>query len=135
MYLGYVTVNLLGALDKLGFKLAEESEKIGITNSAVIRFNKIEFVKDPFTVTLTQEENAILMAVKTPDGNTCKYLFNVGSIGQPRNGDPRASFVIFDSDMLSVTRYVIPYDIAAAQQKILAAGLPERLALRLEKGC
>ena len=65
----------------------------------------------------------------------CKYLFNIGSIGQPRNGDPRASFVIFDTDISAVTRYVIPYDIAAVQEKILAAGLPERLALRLEKGC
>jgi diadenosine tetraphosphatase ApaH/serine/threonine PP2A family protein phosphatase len=65
----------------------------------------------------------------------CKYLFNVGSIGQPRNGDPRASFAVFDTDMSAVTRYVIPYNIAVAQEKILAAGLPERLALRLEKGC
>lgn len=65
----------------------------------------------------------------------CKYLFNVGSIGQPRNGDPRASFVVFDTDMSAMTRYVVPYDIASAQEKILAAGLPERLALRLAKGC
>ncbi|MDD5697634.1 MAG: metallophosphoesterase family protein [Victivallaceae bacterium] len=63
-----------------------------------------------------------------------KYLFNVGSIGQPRNRDPRASFAIYDSEEKVVTRYRIPYDIAAAQRKILAAGLPERLALRLETG-
>lgn len=63
-----------------------------------------------------------------------KYLFNVGSIGQPRNGDPRASFVIWDTDALKVWRYRIPYDIATTQQKILAAGLPERLAERLAVG-
>ncbi len=63
-----------------------------------------------------------------------KYLFNVGSIGQPRNRDPRASFAVIDTDERSVTRYRLPYDIASAQAKILAAGLPERLALRLSTG-
>ncbi|MBQ9335779.1 MAG: metallophosphoesterase family protein [Lentisphaeria bacterium] len=63
-----------------------------------------------------------------------KYLLNVGSVGQPRNRDPRASFAIYDSDMKTVTRYCLPYDIPSAQQKILAAGLPERLATRLAAG-
>lgn len=63
-----------------------------------------------------------------------KYLFNVGSIGQPRNGDTRASFAVFDSDTNTVTRHRVPYDIASAQAKNRAAGLPERLALRLEWG-
>lgn len=62
------------------------------------------------------------------------YLFNIGSIGQPRNGDPRASFAIYDSDEQSVTRVMVPYDIASAQQKVLDAGLPERLAVRLGIG-
>lgn len=63
-----------------------------------------------------------------------KYLFNVGSIGQPRNRDPRSSFAVYDSGARTVTRYVVPYDIATAQAKILAAGLPERLANRLSVG-
>ncbi len=63
-----------------------------------------------------------------------KYLFNIGSIGQPRNGDPRASFAVVDSSRNTVTRYRIPYDIAAAQNKVLDAGLPERLAVRLASG-
>ena len=63
-----------------------------------------------------------------------KYLFNVGSIGQPRNGDPRASFAVIDTDRGVVTRYRIPYDVASAQRKIIDAGLPERLARRLETG-
>ena len=64
----------------------------------------------------------------------CKYLFNVGSIGQPRNHDPRASFAVYDDTAKTVTRYVLPYDIAATQAKVLAAGLPERLANRLAVG-
>jgi len=64
----------------------------------------------------------------------CKYLFNIGSIGQPRNRDPRASFAVYDDIQQTVTRYAIPYDIESAQAKVLAAGLPERLARRLALG-
>ncbi len=63
-----------------------------------------------------------------------RYLINPGSIGQPRDGDPRAAFALFDSDKPSVTFYRIPYNVKAAQQKIHAAGLPIRLALRLSEG-
>lgn len=63
-----------------------------------------------------------------------KYLFNIGSIGQPRNGDPRASFAVIDTAAHTVTRYRLPYDVAAMQQRNLAAGLPERLATRLATG-
>ena len=63
-----------------------------------------------------------------------KYLFNIGSIGQPRNGDPRASFAVVDTKNNTVTRYRLPYDIASAQNKIIDAGLPERLAIRLAAG-
>lgn len=63
-----------------------------------------------------------------------KYLINPGSIGQPRDSDPRAAFLIYDTDASIVTFYRVPYDIALAQEKILAAGLPERLAIRLEEG-
>ena len=63
-----------------------------------------------------------------------KYLFNIGSIGQPRNGDPRASFAVIDTVKNTVTRYRLPYDVSAAQNKIIDAGLPERLAIRLAAG-
>ncbi len=66
--------------------------------------------------------------------NGWKYLINVGSVGQARNRDPVASFAIYDADASVVTRYRLPYDIATSQEKIRAAGLPERLALRLERG-
>ena len=63
-----------------------------------------------------------------------KYLFNIGSIGQPRNRDPRASFAVYDSGAMTVSRYRLPYDILATQAKVIAAGLPERLAVRLALG-
>ena len=64
----------------------------------------------------------------------CKYLFNIGSIGQPRNHDPRSSFAVFDDIERTVTRYAVPDDIESAQAKVRAAGLPERLASRLALG-
>lgn len=63
-----------------------------------------------------------------------RYLINPGSIGQPRDGDPRAAFLLYDTQESAITFHRIPYDVAAAQKKILAAGLPDRLALRLAEG-
>ena len=63
-----------------------------------------------------------------------KYLINVGSVGQPRDGDWRSAFAVFDTDANKVNLYRIPYDIKTAQEKIIKAGLPERLAHRLERG-
>lgn len=63
-----------------------------------------------------------------------KYLFNIGSVGQPRNHDPRASFCIYDDIDRTVTRYRVPYNFHATQAKIRAAGLPEKLATRLSAG-
>lgn len=63
-----------------------------------------------------------------------KYLINPGSIGQPRDGDPRAAFLLYDADENLITFHRIPYDIGGAQKKILAAGLPPRLAERLKEG-
>lgn len=63
-----------------------------------------------------------------------KYLINVGSVGQPRDGDPRAAYVIYDMAANTVELRRVPYDIAAAQKLIAAAGLPERAAARLAQG-
>lgn len=63
-----------------------------------------------------------------------RYLINPGSVGQPRDRDPRAAFAIYDSVANCVIFHRIPYDVAAAQAAIRAAGLPERLAARLETG-
>jgi len=67
------------------------------------------------------------------DGNKL-YLINPGSVGQPRDGDPRAAFLIYDAKARHVTFYRTEYDIATCQAKIISAGLPARLAQRLEMG-
>ena len=63
-----------------------------------------------------------------------RYLVNPGSVGQPRDGDWRAAFAMFDSDAWIVSFYRIPYNVRVAQEKILAANLPPRLATRLATG-
>ena len=65
---------------------------------------------------------------------TRRYLLNPGSIGQPRDGDPRACYVLYDSEARRVTYCRVPYDVARAQKKIYEAGLPPILADRLSVG-
>lgn len=62
------------------------------------------------------------------------WLINPGSVGQPRDGDPRAAYGLFDAAARTVTLVRVPYDVQAAQEKIREARLPERLALRLALG-
>ena len=81
----------------------------------------------------TDPHSADMIALTLEPG--VKYLLNIGSVGQPRNHDPRASFAIYDTEAKKVCRYRIPYDIETTQKKIRAAGLPERIALRLARGC
>lgn len=63
-----------------------------------------------------------------------KYLVNAGSVGQPRDGDWRAAFCIWDRDTAAIEIKRVEYDIKTAQKKILAAGLPKILAERLSEG-
>ena len=63
-----------------------------------------------------------------------KFLFNVGSVGQPRDGDWRASYAIYSPDEQVVDLRRVNYNIEKAAAKILKAGLPETLAKRLFKG-
>jgi diadenosine tetraphosphatase ApaH/serine/threonine PP2A family protein phosphatase len=62
------------------------------------------------------------------------YLVNPGSVGQPRDGDWRAGFVVFHSETRTVTFHRVPYDLKTAQDRIVAANLPPRLATRLATG-
>ena len=69
---------------------------------------------------------------KTEPGK--KYFINVGAVGQPRDGNPKASYVVYDVHEGTIEIRRLDYDIPAVQAKIRAAGLPERLAERLAYG-
>lgn len=63
-----------------------------------------------------------------------QHLINIGSVGQPRDGDWRAAYVIYEPETMNVELRRIPYDIETTQKKILAAGLHPDLAERLAVG-
>jgi diadenosine tetraphosphatase ApaH/serine/threonine PP2A family protein phosphatase len=64
-----------------------------------------------------------------------RLIINPGSVGQPRDGDPRASYMLFDGDAGILRLHRVAYDINAVQARYLAAsGLPLRLSARLERG-
>ena len=63
-----------------------------------------------------------------------KAIVNSGSVGQPRDYDPRSSYLIYDDDTDQWTLNRVAYNIPEVQQRILAAGLPTRHALRLDAG-
>jgi predicted phosphodiesterase len=72
--------------------------------------------------------------LRLPLHGETRYLINPGSVGQPRDGDPRAGFAIVDTDAREVVLHRITYPLARAQARIIEAGLPEILAQRLAVG-
>ena len=63
-----------------------------------------------------------------------KYFVNVGAVGQPRDGNPKSGYVVYDLTEGTIELRRLDYDIAKAQKKIIEAGLPQRLADRLSVG-
>jgi diadenosine tetraphosphatase ApaH/serine/threonine PP2A family protein phosphatase len=75
-----------------------------------------------------------LPGVVIPVSPRRSWLAVVGSVGQPRDGNTAACYALFDTARATLTFHRVPYDWAVAAAKIRAAGLPESLALRLERG-
>ena len=63
-----------------------------------------------------------------------RLIINPGGVGQPRDGDPRASYAIYDSETRTVTHYRVPYDIGVTQAKMVEYRLPMHLVARLSYG-
>jgi diadenosine tetraphosphatase ApaH/serine/threonine PP2A family protein phosphatase len=63
-----------------------------------------------------------------------RLIVNPGGVGQPRDGDPRAAYAVYDSDDETVTHFRVEYDIVLTQQKMRSYGLPEFLIERLAVG-
>ena len=123
--------------------LASDAYDLLAENSKPLVFFGHTHVQRCFLMEPGKVGKALLPAYKSAKGKqtiklelqaNTKYMVNPGSIGQPRDGDPRAAFLLYDSDANSITFHRVPYDIERAQEKIISAGLPERLALRLAEG-
>jgi diadenosine tetraphosphatase ApaH/serine/threonine PP2A family protein phosphatase len=68
-------------------------------------------------------------------GGSHYYLVNPGSVGQPRDGDPRAGYALFWPAERHIEFHRVGYNVAKAAAKIRSAGLPDSLAQRLHEGC
>ena len=91
----------------------------------------------PFYVIETRDDGPVFHRVF--DGDVAelpaeRLIANPGSVGQPRDGDPRASYLLYDDAAATITWHRVEYDIAAAQRAIVDAGLPPFLAERLAVG-
>lgn len=85
------------------------------------------FIKDDHGCTFTFQTK-----IKIKKAQKC--IVNAGSVGQPRDGNPQGSYVVFDSDSKELAIKRVTYDIQRAQNKIIKAGLPRTLAERLAIG-
>ncbi len=117
------------------------SEKPAISRTFFLSRAKIIFAGHTHLPSIITRKNFLCVYIRNPgDGSVVpvaslnRQIFNCGSIGQPRDGDPRASYLIYDTEKNVVEFHRIAYDHELAARKILAAGLPEVLALRLATG-
>ncbi|WP_135821844.1 metallophosphoesterase family protein [Halostella litorea] len=92
---------------------------------------------DQFSPRLLGDEDVLIMGHTHVQGHE-QYgegiVMNPGSVGQPRDGDPRAAYAVLDLDALTVAEHRVEYDIAAVQEAVAAADLPGKIGARLEKG-
>ena len=86
--------------------------------------------RDQFTVATVEDTRPLTIALDESN----RYLVNPGSVGQPRDGDPRAGFGIVDTTAREMTIYRVEYPVSKAQARILEEGLPDVLAQRLALG-
>jgi predicted phosphodiesterase len=129
----------------------DEDEYLLVSDHATVSASNIEVpvtffghthMQGGFLVSNSQEatfrpefdENGEVVTYEYPLERNGKYLINPGSVGQPRDGDWRAAFAIYDSDERVVSFLRVKYDVEKAQQRIREAALPERLADRLSLG-
>lgn len=117
------------------------SEKTYITSSFARSKAKILFVGHTHVPVAITRKNFFCIYIRSPRhsmvvpvAETNRQIFNGGSIGQPRDGDPRAAYLIYDSVRGVVEFYRLAYDWRSAGAKIVAAGLPEIYAQRLVNG-
>lgn len=88
------------------------------------------FVLDEIGVRRVDVEPGVPLTV--PGG--ARAIVNVGSVGQPRDGDPRAAYVVFDAASREIVLHRVPYPVERTQAKMAAAGLPQPLIARLSVG-
>ena len=117
------------------------AEKTYITSSFARSKAKVLFVGHTHVPLAITRKNFFCIYIRSPRHGmvvpvalTNRQIFNSGSIGQPRDGDPRAAYLIYDTALRVIEFYRLDYDFKSAGAKILKAGLPEIYAKRLVDG-
>lgn len=102
---------------------------------------KVCFIGHSHQPLIIESENNEINVIQAHEGTDvvqlkedCRYIINDGSVGQPRDRNPKSAYCIFDSDKMTVQIKRTGYDVEKAQKKIIDAGLPELLADRLATG-
>jgi len=141
--------NLPQTLEKGDFLLAHGSPAEPVMEyvlSASIAAKNFEFFQEPYCLVghthapaAFKEEDGECLPIGLSPGiglvlGKSRMIINPGGLGQPRDGDPRASYAIYDSEGKIFRLYRIPYDIGATQDRMMQAGLPVHLTTRLEAG-
>lgn len=112
---------------KIDFSLTvDKMEKMGL-NLCFLGHTHHPVLFDGGVLQYSNDEEFLLPAGR-------RYIINPGSVGQPRDGDPRASFAVWNEAAGTLRFHRVEYDIEAARKDILEAGLPEHLGNRLLKG-
>ena len=137
------------AIDKDTFKLVHGSPREPIWEyviSASIARENFNFFQSPYCLVghshvpiVFRKEDGSCTSSRLVDNiglavGARRLILNPGGVGQPRDGDPRASYAIYDSETRIVKLHRIPYDVAAVQDRMMEKGLPVRLAVRLQHG-
>lgn len=117
----------------------EEWRYISGTAAALPEFEKFQerlciigHSHTPFIAELTEDGTFRAYSERAPYITSSRYIINAGSVGQPRDHDPRAAYVLIDGDSIEVVR--VAYDIGRTQREMQEAALPEGLIERLADG-
>jgi len=117
------------------------SEKPSISRSFGRSRAKLLFIGHTHVPVAITRKNFFCVYIRSPEHQSVvpiatanRQIFNCGSIGQPRDGDPRGAYLVYDTDKCLVEFYRFEYDYGRAKEKIVAAGLPESLGRRLLSG-
>lgn len=120
--------------------LIYEDEEITMVHGTLEKPEEFDYIFDEFsalrTLDLSRTKVCFIGHTHFPAeySKEAKRLINVGSVGQPRDGNPKAAYCIYDPDKNTIEIKRIEYDIKTTMNKILAAGLPNILAFRLVEG-
>ncbi|MFQ6122205.1 MAG: metallophosphoesterase family protein [Dehalococcoidales bacterium] len=141
--------NLPLTMEKDGFTLAHGSPRQPIWEyilSTSLARENFAFFQSPYCLighshvplVFRDEDGSCSFSPLSPDGGLTlgrsRLIINPGGVGQPRDGDPRASYAIYESENKLIKLYRIPYDINATQTRMMQNGLPIRLIVRLSYG-